>query len=1034
MSIRSLARKSIVAFYLAAASMLAGAQQFQQPTVIPAGNWPTGVSTADLNRDGKPDLIYTDFGATSTASTTHILLSNGDGTFTPAQTFATAGTAIAVADIDNDGNLDLIWVWGVVGEGRVYYAAGHGDGTFADPVQLGTFAIVGTRSPQFPYIKAAQLHESGYLDLLVEDAANPSLITITMDPNGTIVRLIGTVLKDGIGPMLTADLNGDGHLDLIIHALAGNVANVFLGSANGILQAPTSYPGVHSLLLHDMDNDSHLDMVVEKATGQISILHGNPDGTFATTPEGGTLPNVAPTGAGGHLIAVSDASGSRHNLYTATPAGISLLLDDGRLNYSLGAIYNAGPGRSSFAVADFNGDGTQDLAIDSPEGVAILFANADGSLQTSRSFSAGKPALAGKLGAFNSTGNLDEIVNISPTQTQFLQGNGDGTFTTTGAPASVPALTTSPVTLTASGDLNHDGKNDLVTRNGSTLTVSLNRGDGTYTRTGDLQDVPASLTAASLTIADLDGDGNGDIVVAFDNAIADHAHPAATSANVIAIWYGRGDGTFEQPVFITPSRNFYQLAIADLDGDTRPDLVLSDGYVVSLQMNRGNRIFSPEAHLLGGMGINTISAGDVNHDGIIDLVLANGGTVFSNLPNGVLVPNVEVSNGGITVLLTHLTTPPPPATAQPETTVVALTSSLNPATQGKAVSLIATVQSSRNIPAGTVTFFDGTLALGTMALDTTGSATLRIATLATGLHSITASYGGATSSLPSTSAALQQTIVAAPAPTVTTTTLASNANPSSSGQTITLTAIVAANAGSIKIPTGSVTFFDNGAVLGSALLDGAGLASINMALLTPGSHSLTDIYAGDGTSAPSASAVLMQVVNVYTTTTPSGFTISAEPVMVSAGKTASIVVSVSPVRGFNQAVALTCSNLPSESECNFASGMIAAGGGATSLQFSTLAPRACGSSTPYSASLALPFGGPLLATLVCFFLPRRHRVIKGLLMALCCLAGLTAITGCASACTNLGTRPGVYTINITGTALGATQTTISQQVTVTVTY
>ncbi len=60
-------------------AMVAAAQQFKQPSVVLTGNWPAGIVAADLNGDGKADLIYTDYGATATASTTHVLLNNGDG-------------------------------------------------------------------------------------------------------------------------------------------------------------------------------------------------------------------------------------------------------------------------------------------------------------------------------------------------------------------------------------------------------------------------------------------------------------------------------------------------------------------------------------------------------------------------------------------------------------------------------------------------------------------------------------------------------------------------------------------------------------------------------------------------------------------------------------------------------------------------------------------------------------------------------------------------------------------------------------------
>jgi hypothetical protein len=368
--------KTVAVWSLSLMSMAAAAQQFNQPLVIPTGGWPAGIVAADLNGDGRADLIYTDYGATATASTTHVLLSNGDGTFSPGQTIATAGAAIAAADFDHDGHVDLVWVSGVVGVGKVFLAHGNGDGTFAPAQELGTFAIVGTNAPDFRYVMGAQLHDSGYLDILVEDEANPSLVTLTTDTSGTLIRLVGTKLQS-VGPMAAADLNGDGHTDLMIQSVlsgaassgtaSGGTVNVFLGSADGLLTAAGAYTGssaVESMLLHDVDGDGHLDLVLEGANGRIEILHGNTDGSFAASSEGGSGSADATTGVGGHLVAVTDAGG-RHNFYTATPAGISVLLGQSDLSLTLEGIYNAGPGRGSFAVGDFNGDGVLDVAVDS---------------------------------------------------------------------------------------------------------------------------------------------------------------------------------------------------------------------------------------------------------------------------------------------------------------------------------------------------------------------------------------------------------------------------------------------------------------------------------------------------------------------------------------------------------------------------------------------------------------------------------------------------------------------------------------------
>ena len=205
-------------------------------------------------------------------------------------------------------------------------------------VQLGTFAIVGTNAPVFSYVMGAQLHDTGYLDLLVEDVANPSLITLTTDSSGTLMRIVGTKLRDGTGPMVAADLNGDGHTDLAIQSVLGGVVDVFLGSGDGLLTAAGSYAGssaVESMLLHDVDGDGHPDLVLEGANGQIEILHGNADGSFAATSEGGSGSADATTGMGGHLVGDNRCWRDSTIFYTATPAGMSVLQEQGNLSLSL---------------------------------------------------------------------------------------------------------------------------------------------------------------------------------------------------------------------------------------------------------------------------------------------------------------------------------------------------------------------------------------------------------------------------------------------------------------------------------------------------------------------------------------------------------------------------------------------------------------------------------------------------------------------------------------------------------------------------
>jgi hypothetical protein len=990
--------KTVVVCSLSLFSLGAAAQVFKQPVTIPTGNWPAGVVAADLNEDGKADLIYTDHGATGTASTTHVLLNRGDGTFAAGQTIATAGSAIAAADFDHDGHVDLAWVSGVVGLGQVFLAHGNGDGTFAPAQELGTFAIVGDNAPVFRYVMGAQLHDTGYLDLLVEDVANPSIVTLTTDSSGFLVRIVGTKLQSGVGPMATADLNGDGHTDLVIQSVTGGAADVFFGSADGLLTAGGSYTGstpVQSMLLHDVDGDGHPDLVLEGTNGRIEILHGNTDGSFAAASEGGSGAADGTTGLGGHLVAVTDV-GALHNFYTMTPAGMSVLLGQGNLSLTLGGIYNAGPGRTSFAVADFNGDGVPDVAVDAPEGIAIVLGSTETGLGSSRAFAAGKPALHGALGDFSGSGNLDAVVNVPAAESLLLHGNGDGTFAAVATPTTEQM--SSPAAMAQAGSLP-----------GAPQT--------------------SGMVASGTVTVDLDGDGYPDVIVAYDNAKADHANPSAAAANAIYIWYGKSDGSFSVPVVMTPSRNFYELAVADMNGDGRPDLVMSDGFVVSVQDNLGGRAFGPEQHFLAGMGINSISTGDLNKDGEIDLVIANGGAVSSN-PDIASTPT-DVNTGGITVLLNETTV------KIATTTVLTVTSPLT-IYFGQEVDGSAQVTAiDGSTPMGTISFFDGMTNICTVAVPATSGCPASAGTgFAVGTHVLTAVYSGDATHAASTSAPVTVVVLAlATTKAQTVMLLTSSLNPATSGQSVTFTANVSTSGSAVAAPTGVVTFLDGTTVLGMETLVGSGVASLSVSSLSVGTHSITASYSGDANTIASVSAALTETVN-GTTAVQNGFSVSVTgAAKVGIGGVASLKVAVAPQTGYMQPVQLSCADLPSEAVCTFASPMIAAGGGVTTLQLSTAAPRPCEVASSDTQTASLPFTGTTFAALIVLMIPgKRRRAIKGLLVALIAICGMTMMTGCA-ACTDLGTKPGTYTIRVVGTSTGSGSVVnvVSTKVQVTVT-
>src|SRR5439155_1608879 len=160
---------------------------------------------------------------------------------------------------------------------------------------------------------------------------------------------------------------------------------------------------------------------------------------------------------------------------------------------------------------------------------------------------------------------------------------------------------------------------------------------------------------------------------------------------------------------------------------------------------------------------------------------------------------------------------------------------------GQAVTLTAVVSPvapGTGVPTGTVTFRDGATVLATVTL-ANGSASFVTSTLAVGSHSLTAAYSGGGNFLASTSATVIHTVN----PGSTSTSLSSTPNPSTLGQTVTLSATVSAVAPAVGVPTGTVTFRDGATSLGVVTLVN-GSASLTVSTLTTGSHSLTAVYSG----------------------------------------------------------------------------------------------------------------------------------------------------------------------------------------------
>src|SRR3954465_7067064 len=162
----------IMSLVVVSLSISASAGTFKNPTLIETSYDPVGTATADLNQDGNLDLIYVDGKETSTF---HVLLGDGDGTFTHGQDLPLPQNAcgyltcvLNLADVTNDGKVDALI--GASGTSMVQIIAlvGRGDGTFQSPIVSTLTNIPGGSVTATSVIGVGDLNGPG-----AQDLANP---------------------------------------------------------------------------------------------------------------------------------------------------------------------------------------------------------------------------------------------------------------------------------------------------------------------------------------------------------------------------------------------------------------------------------------------------------------------------------------------------------------------------------------------------------------------------------------------------------------------------------------------------------------------------------------------------------------------------------------------------------------------------------------------------------------------------------------------------------------------------------------------
>lgn len=343
-----------------------------EEVVIPVGKGPGSIAIAELNHDGKPDIIV----ANRADETVSVLLGDGKGRFVPAPgspfPCGKSPNDIVVADMNRDGNTDLV----IANTGTPYLTIllGNGKGSFR-PSPNSPFS---TQSyPHVHGVAAADFNGDGKLDVVTDSWGHNQILMLLGDGAGNLI-MPGQPFNTGKRPyqrLRSADFNKDGKPDVVTTDLDINAVTILLGDGKGEFREAAGSPFPAGMFpwgvaLDDMNQDGNLDLVVipydhditdPKQLG-ITVLLGDGKGGF-TKMRGSPLPLAGCHGP--DRVATGDINGDGFcDIVVSCAQSNELMLYRGsKVGTFQVSAREVQTGWSGLAIADLNRDGKDDIVI-----------------------------------------------------------------------------------------------------------------------------------------------------------------------------------------------------------------------------------------------------------------------------------------------------------------------------------------------------------------------------------------------------------------------------------------------------------------------------------------------------------------------------------------------------------------------------------------------------------------------------------------------------------------------------------------------
>jgi hypothetical protein len=547
----------------------------------------TALAAADLDSDGDVDLLEGKlFGSDE------VWLNDGTGAFTSAGTFGSGSLDVTPCDLDGDGDMD--WLTAGLQAGVQTW--------FNDGVTWNQGAAIGTAA-----VRAFDVYDYDYdgdLDVAISVLTN-GIEVWDNDGAGNFAPSGIELPETNTNALWFDDHDSDGDADLLCGTTTGLA--VFEGDGIGAMSTDRLHSfgnQISTMVVADFDRDGDLDVLGGSAIDTDEVHEGALIGSYGPVTWTQTAQELGASDTTGLALGDFDGDLKLDFVESATGVGCVVWLGLGDGDFTQGDTFGS-LAITAVVAGDLDGDGDQDLvaACEASDSTEVWLNDGDGTF-TLGSTLAQLDYSAAALGDLDGDGDLDLVLGVDGAGNRVLTNDGAGSFTDTAQ--SLGADATTAVLL---GDMDGDGDLDLVElASDDDCTLWTNDGAGTFTLA---QSIAAGVSTCGM-LCDVDADYDLDVVIG-----------DSSSGGMVLV--NDGAGTLTDSGQTIGAAGVQALALADVDHDGDLDVLAAvDTPEVELWSNDGSGTFTA-ASAFGGLSARALLTEDLEDDGDPDVIVGNDG-------------------------------------------------------------------------------------------------------------------------------------------------------------------------------------------------------------------------------------------------------------------------------------------------------------------------------------------------------------------------------------------------------------------------